>query len=62
VAAEPSPMCWSGCSWLKHGDASFKVAEVGAEADVEVERPRAWRKVGQQRYKHARDDDERATS
>ena len=34
AAAEPSPMCWSACSWLEHGDASLKVAEVGAEADV----------------------------
>jgi hypothetical protein len=62
VAAEPSPMCWSGCSWLKHGDASLKVAEVGAEANVEIERLGARRKVGRQRYKHAKEDDERATS
>jgi hypothetical protein len=55
-------MCWSGCSWLKHGDASFKDAEVGAEADVGIGRLGAWRKVGRQRYKHPKDDDERATS
>jgi hypothetical protein len=55
-------MCWSGCSWLKHGDASLKVAEVGAEANVEIERLGARRKVGRQRYKHAKEDDERATS
>lgn len=62
AAAEPSPMCWSACSWLEHGDASQGCRSGRRSRRWRIERLEAWRKVGGRRCKHPNNDDERATS